>query len=87
MAWNLRYSKRAAKDAEKLRQAGLGPQTKKLLNLIICNPYQNPPPYEKLSGDFSGALSRRINKQHRLIYEVLKKDKMVNILQMWSHYE
>ena len=87
MAWTLRYSKRARKDAELLHRAGLGDKTAKLLNVLIENPFGIPPPYEKLSGELSDKYSRRINKQHRLVYEVLKKEKIVNILQMWTHYE
>ena len=87
MSWTLRYSRRAAKDAEKLSDAGLSSPTKKLLSVLLENPFQNPPPYEKLSGELKGKFSRRINKQHRLVYDVMKREKTVNILQMWTHYE
>lgn len=87
MSWTLRYSRRAAKDAEKLSHAGLSSPTKKLLSVLLENPFQNPPPYEKLSGELKGKFSRRINKQHRLVYDVMKREKTVNILQMWTHYE
>lgn len=87
MSWTLRYSRRAAKDAEKLSRAGLSSPTKKLLSVLLENPLQNPPPYEKLSGELKGKFSRRINKQHRLVYDVMKREKTVNILQMWTHYE
>jgi Txe/YoeB family toxin of toxin-antitoxin system len=87
VTWKLRYSRRAAKDAEKLARAGLGSQTKRLLDILIENPFRHPPPYEKLSGDLKGMYSRRINKHHRLIYEVVKKEKIVNVLSMWTHYE
>ena len=87
MAWTLRYSKRAERDAELLRRAGLVIQTRRLLNVLIMNPFQNPPPYEKLSGEFRGKFSRRINLKHRLVYEVLKDEKIINVLQMWTHYE
>ena len=87
MDWTLRYSKRARKDAELLRRAGLSLRVKTILEVLIANPFQNPPPYEKLSGAFKGKYSRRINIQHRVVYEVLKDEKMVNVLQMWTHYE
>ncbi len=87
MNWTLRYSKRAAKDAKKLSRAGLSLAFKKLLELLVENPFRNPPPYEKLSGELKGTFARRINKQHRLVYEVIKREKIVNVLQMWTHYE
>lgn len=87
MTWTLRYSKRAAKDAELLRRAGHTLRIKKLLEILETNPFQNPPPYEKLTGEFRGRFSRRINAKHRLVYEVLKEQRIVNILQMWTHYE
>ena len=87
MDWTLRYSKRARKDAGLLRRAGLSPRVKATLEVLIVNPFQNPPPYEKLSGEFKGKYSRRINVQHRVVYEVLKGEKTVNVLQMWTHYE
>ena len=83
----MRYSKRARKDAELLHRAGLGTKSAKLLKVLIENPFANPPPYEKLSGELHNKFSRRVNKQHRLVYEVLKKEKIVNVLQMWTHYE
>ena len=83
----LQYSKRAVKDVELLRRAGLIPQLKRLLDVLIKNPFQNPPPYEKLTKDLRGKYSRRINVQHRLVYEVFKKEKVVRILTAWSHYE
>jgi len=87
LTWTLRYSKRAAKDAELLRRGGHGFRIKKLLEILETNPFQNPPPYEKLAGQLAGRFSRRINAKHRLIYEVLKERRIVNILRMWSHYE
>lgn len=87
MAWTLRYSKRARKDAELLHRAGLGTKSVKLLKVLIENPFANPPPYEKLSNELHNKFARRINKQHRLVYEVLKDEKTVNVLQMWADYE
>ncbi|OGP52353.1 MAG: toxin of toxin-antitoxin system [Deltaproteobacteria bacterium RBG_13_43_22] len=87
MSWRLRYTKQAQKDAKKIAQSGLKPQSSKLLEIIQNNPYQNPPPYEKLVGDLTEALSRRINIQHRLIYQVLEDIKTVKVLRMWTHHE
>ncbi|MBS0272443.1 MAG: Txe/YoeB family addiction module toxin [Proteobacteria bacterium] len=81
------FTKQAQKDALKLKQAGLKEKTQTLLNILQENPYHNPPPYEKLVGDLRGFCSRRINIQHRLIYEVLENEKKVKILRMWSHYD
>ena len=87
MTWNLAYSKFALKDAKKLSAAGLREKAEKLLGILQSDPFQNPPPYEKLVGDLSGAYSRRINIQHRLVYEVFHKEKTVRVLRMWAHYE
>ena len=87
MSWQLVFAKHAQKDALKLASAGLKPKAQELLALIQENPFQNPPPYEKLVGDLAGAYSRRINIQHRLVYEVLAEQKTVKVLRMWSHYE
>ena len=87
VTWNLLYSKYALKDAKKLSAAGLKEKTQVLLEILERDPFQNPPPYEKLVGDLKGAYSRRINIQHRLVYEVFRKDKCVRILRMWTHYE
>lgn len=87
MTWQLVYTKLAQKDAKKLSAAGLKSKAQKLLNILAQNPYQTPPPYEKLVGDLAGAYSRRINIKHRLIYEVLEEKKAVKILRMWTHYE
>ena len=87
VTWNLIYSKFALKDAKKLSAAGLKEKTQALLDILEINPFQNPPPYEKLVGDLTGAYSRRINIQHRLVYEIFRKEKTVRILRMWTHYE
>ena len=85
--WNLVYSKYAIKDAKKLSAAGLKDKAQTLLDILEVDPLQNPPPYEKLVGDLKGAYSRRINIQHRLIYEIFRKEKTVRILRIWAHYE
>ena len=85
--WKLVYTKQAQKDAKKLSSAGLGSKAKSLLEILAKNPFQNPPPFEKLVGDLEGAYSRRINIKHRLIYQILKKYKTVKIIRMWTHYE
>jgi Txe/YoeB family toxin of toxin-antitoxin system len=85
--WQLVFTKRAQADALKLKAAGLKPKAETLLNLLAENPFQNPPPFEKLVGDLKGAYSRRINIQHRLVYQVYKKEKIVKILCLWTHYE
>ena len=85
--YSLIYTKRAQKDAVKLKNARLKNNAQKLLDVLQQNPWQNPPPYEKLIGDLSGCCSRRINIQHRLVYEVFDQHKIIKILSMWSHYE
>lgn len=87
MSWQLAFTKQAQKDARKLKTSNLKPQAEKLLQLLRENPFQNPPPYEKLVGDLAGAHSRRINIQHRLVYQVLEKEHIVKVLRMWTHYE
>jgi len=87
VTWNLAYSKFALKDAKKLSTAGLRKKAQALLDILEVDPFQNPPPYEKLVGDLKSAYSRRINIQHRLVYEVFRKEKTVRVLRMWSHYE
>lgn len=87
MSWRLVYTRQAIKDAENLSRSGLKPQTKRLLDMLRDDPYRNPPPYEKLVGDLTGAYSRRINIQHRLVYQILEEIKTVKVLRMWSHYE
>ena len=87
MSWRLVFTKQAKKDAKKIAQSGLKSQASRLLNLLKKDPYQNPPCYEKLVGDLSGAYSRRINIQHRLIYQILEDIKTVKVIRMWTHYE
>jgi Txe/YoeB family toxin of toxin-antitoxin system len=87
VTWRVVYAKQAFKDAKKLSAAGFKPKAQGLLELIAHDPFQVPPPYEKLVGDLDGAYSRRINIQHRLVYEVFKKEKTVRVLRMWTHYE
>ena len=87
MSWQLVYTRQARKDAKKLASSGLKSQAERLLALLATNPYQNPPFFEKLVGDLSGAYSRRINIQHRLVYQVLDSIKTVKVLRMWTHYE
>lgn len=87
MSWLLVYTAQANKDAKKLVNAGLKEKALTLLKIIETNPYQNPPPYEKLIGDLSGAYSRRINIQHRLVYEVISDQQIIKVLRMWTHYE
>lgn len=87
MNWELLYTKQAQKDAKKLAAAGLKDKALQLLEILKNDPFQNPPPFEKLVGNLSGAYSRRINIQHRLIYEVLINDKKVKVLRLWTHYE
>ena len=85
--WRLYFTTHAQKDAKKLAAAGLKDKAEKLLALLEKNPYQTPPPYEKLVGDLAGAYSRRINVQHRLVYQIQRKEKAIKILRMWTHYE
>lgn len=87
MNWQLVFSKHAQKDAQKLAAAGLKPKAQALLAILAVDPFQNPPSYEKPVGDLAGAYSRRINFQHRLVYEVFPNEKTVRVLRMWSHYE
>ena len=87
MSWHLIYTKQAQKDAKKLAASGLKDKAKELLKVVEANPFQNPPPYEKLVGDLAGAYSRRINIQHRLVYSVEENVHIVKILRMWTHYE
>lgn len=87
MSWELYYTKQAQKDAKKLSGSNLRPKAEALLELVKSDPFQSPPPFEKLVGDLDGAYSRRINIQHRLVYQVLKEKKAVKILRMWTHYE
>ena len=87
MTWKLVYTKQAQKDAIKLASSGLKPKAKALLELLAEDPFRKPPAFEKLVGDLAGACSRRINIQHRLVYQVLEKEKVVKVLRLWSHYE
>ena len=87
MSWRLLYTKQARKDAKKLAGAGLRPKAQKLLTVLEADPFQSPPPFEKLVGDLSGACSRRITIQHRLVYQVLVDEHVVKVLRMWTHYE
>ncbi|MEC4816193.1 MAG: Txe/YoeB family addiction module toxin [Scytonema sp. PMC 1069.18] len=87
MSWKLVYTKQAQKDAKKLASSNLKEKAEELLAVLEENPFQNPPPYEKLVGDLSGAYSRRINIHHRLVYEVIESEQVVKIIRMWTHYE
>ena len=85
--WRVVFTKQAQKDAKKLSAAGLRSKAEKLIVILRDNPYQTPPPFEKLLGDLSGAFSRRINIQHRLVYQILDEEKVVKVIRMWTHYE
>lgn len=87
MKWQLVFTNQAQKDAKKLSLSGLRPKAERLLDILKENPYQNPPPFEKLVGDLSGAYSRRVNIQHRLVYQVLDDTRTVKVIRMWAHYE
>ncbi len=87
MTYQLIYTKQAKQDAKKVAASGLKPKAEKLLQIIAEDPYKQPPSYEKLLGDLKGAFSRRINLQHRLVYQVLEKEKMIKVIRFWSHYE
>lgn len=87
MTWRVVYTKQAQKDAKRLAAAGLKPKAQALLELLAEDPFRHPPNFEKLVGDLKGAYSRRINIQHRLVYEVLEEEKVVNVLRLWTHYE
>lgn len=87
MSWELRFTKQAQKDAKKLASSNLRPQAERLLEVLKNDPFSNPPPFEKLVGDLAGAYSRRINIQHRLVYQVYPNKKAVKVIRMWTHYE
>lgn len=87
MSWEIVFTKQAQKDAKKLASAGLKPKAQKLLEVIRENPFQTPPPYEKLIGDLAGTYSRRINIQHRLVYQVYQQERIIKILRFWTHYK
>lgn len=85
--WVIKYSKQAVKDSKKIEQSNLKQNVIQLIEILKTNPFQNPPPYEKLVGDLAGKFSRRINIQHRLVYEVFEPEHIVRVLRMWTHYE
>ncbi len=85
--WRVVFTKQGQKDAKKLSASGLRPKAEKLIEILQENPYQTPPPFEKLLGDLSGAFSRRINIQHRLVYQILDDENVVKVIRMWTHYE
>jgi len=87
VSWRLVYTRQAQKDARKLAASGLKPKTRELLAILAEDPLQYPPPFEKLVGDLAGAYSRRINIQHRLVYQVMERERVVKILRMWTHYD
>lgn len=87
VSWTLVYTKQAQKDAKKIASSGLRPNVERLLGIIAVDPFQTPPPYESLVGNLKGAVSRRINIQHRLVYQVLPEDRVVKVLRLWTHYE
>lgn len=87
MSWEVRFTKQAQQDARKLASSGLKPKALELLKIPENDPFQNPPPFEKLVGDLAGAYSRRINIQHRLVYQVLHEERIVKVLRLWTHYE
>ena len=86
MAWQVLFTKQAQKDSRKISAAGLRPKVESLLAVLEADPFRSPPPFEKLVGDLEGAYSRRINIQHRLVYQVLRREKFVKVLRMWTHY-
>lgn len=87
MTWKVVYTKSAQKDAKKLAASNLKKKAQALLDILAQNPFQNPPPYEKLVGDLAGAYSRRINIQHRLVYQVFESERTVKVIRMWTHYD
>ncbi|HEY8906608.1 MAG TPA: Txe/YoeB family addiction module toxin [Rhodoferax sp.] len=87
MSWEVVFAKQALKDAKKIAASGLKPKAQELLAVLVADPFQNPPPFEKLVGDLAGAYSRRINIQHRLVFEVFTAERTVRVLRMWTHYE
>jgi len=87
VSWKIVFTRQAQKDAQKLVAVGLKPKAEQLLEVLQADPFQDPPPFEKLVGDLAGAYSRRINIQHRLVYQVLKEERVVKVIRMWTHYE
>lgn len=85
--WRVVFTRQAAKDAKKLKAAGLQAKAAYLLNVLAENPFQSPPPFEKLVGDLAGAFSRRINVRHRLVYQVLEEERTIKVIRLWTHYE
>jgi toxin YoeB len=85
--WKIVYTRQAQRDARKIAAAGLRPKAERILEILSQNPFQTPPPFEKLLGDLSGAYSRRVNIQHRLIYQILEEERTVKVIRMWTHYE
>jgi len=87
VSWRIVFTRQAQKDARKLSSAGLRPKAEELIKILRENPYQKPPPFEKLVGDLLGAYSRRINIKHRLVYEIIDEEKVIKVIRMWSHYK
>jgi Txe/YoeB family toxin of toxin-antitoxin system len=87
VSWTIVFTKQAQRDAKKIAASNLKTQTQRLLDIVAINPFRNPPPYEKLVGDLAGAISRRINIQHRLVYQVYSEEQTVKVIRMWTHYE
>jgi len=85
--WQIVFTKQAQKDARRLAETGLRSKAETLLEILRINPFQNPPPYEKLVGDLTGAYSRRINLQHRLVYQIYQEEQVIKVIRMWTHYE
>jgi len=85
--WRIVFTSQAAKDAKKLKRSGLKPKAEALLDILRADPYRSPPPFEKLVGDLAGAYSRRINIHHRLVYQILQRERVVKVIRMWTHYE
>ena len=85
--WKVVFTKQAQKDAKKLSTSGLKSKAEKIIELLEYNPYETPPPYEKLVGDIAGAYSRRVNIQHRVVYQIMNDEKIVKVIRMWTHYE
>jgi len=85
--WTLVFTRQASKDAKKLSRSGLRPKAETILAILRQNPYQTPPPFEKLVGDLAGAYSRRVNIQHRIVYQIFERERVVKVLRMWTHYE
>jgi Txe/YoeB family toxin of toxin-antitoxin system len=85
--WRIVFTPQASKDAKKLRRSGLKPKAEALIEILRADPFQSPPPFEKLVGDLAGAFSRRINIHHRLVYQILRRERIVKVIRMWTHYE